>query len=173
MFVLAAALLVIIGLWVRNQNATSARNQVTDIIRLDTRGDDVSPNIDSLKTYVQSHMGASAQFTLDGAYQRAGDAAKASAAASSGTGNVYVDAQKACAGHTDSITQAKCNQAYIQAHLSSLPSPTPVAQPKLSDYQYKFTAPIWTPDLAGALFLGGLAALGFGLFRMPRRRHRR
>jgi hypothetical protein len=172
MFVLAAALLVIFGLYVRSQNATSAHNQVSDIVRLDGQGADVSPNIDSLKTYVKNHMGAKAQFTLDGAYQRAQDAAKASAAAATGTGNVYADAYKACAGHTDSITQAKCNQAYIQSHLSSLPSATPVAQPKLADYQYKYTAPLWTPDLAGALLVGALAALVLGLFRLPRR-HRR
>jgi hypothetical protein len=33
----------------------------------------------------------------------------------------------------------------------------------LADFQYKLTAPFWTPDLAGALLLGALVAFGLAL----------
>jgi hypothetical protein len=170
MFVLAAALLAIGGLYVRSKNASSAHDQASAILRLDSSGAGASSSIESLKTYVHTHMGATVSYTLNTSYQKAVTAAQAAQAQQS-SGNVYADAQRACAGHTDSITQAKCNQAYLQAHLTG-PSPTPVPQPNLTDYQYNLRSPLWTPDLAGALMVGALAALVLGLWRLPKRRQR-
>jgi hypothetical protein len=170
MFVLAAALLFIGGLYVRSLNGSSSRKQAADIVRLDSSGADISPTLDSLKTYVHTHMGASATVVLNGSFGRADAAAKVAAQAPTASAQVYADAQKACSGHTDSITQARCNTQYIQAHLANLPSPTPVPQPKVADYTYRFVSPLWTPDLAGALILGAVAALIIGLARLPRRR---
>lgn len=170
MFVLAAVLLLIGALYVRSLNGSSAQKQASNIVRLDSTGADISPTLDSLKTYARTHMGASVTVILNGSFTRADAAAKAAAQAPTASAQVYADAQKACSGHTDSITQARCNTLYIQAHLSNLPSTSPLPQPKVADYTYKFTSPLWAPDLAGALILGALAALIIGLVRIPRRR---
>jgi type II secretory pathway pseudopilin PulG len=104
-----------------------------------------------------------------GSYDRAAKAATASTGQPD-TGQIYADAQRACSGKTDSVTQARCNQQYIQAHTSSLPSPSPVPQPKLAEYQHRVSAPLWTPDITGVLFLGALASAGAGLFAIWRQR---
>jgi len=170
MFVTAALLLLAGGLYVRAHNASVARQKADAVVALDKTGADTSVDRDDLKSYVATHMGASVTYTLSGSFDAAEAAAKAAANASSGTAQIYADAQRICGGKTDSITQAKCNQQYIQSHLANLPTPTPVVQPKLSDYQYKLRAPLWTADLAGALLLGGIAALALAFLRMPRRR---
>jgi hypothetical protein len=96
---------------------------------------------------------------LANAYVKAQAAAQASAAAQAANSQIYADAQRLCSGKSDSITQAKCNQDYISKHLANVPLPTPVAEPKAADYQLKLSAPLWTPDLAGAAVLGAAAAL--------------
>jgi hypothetical protein len=161
LFVVAAVLLIALGMYVRAHNASIARQQATNIVNLDSAGSDTSGAIENLKAYVLGHMGASTNFTLQVSYDRAVAQAKAAATASSNSSKVYADAQRACSGHTDSITQARCNQEYIAHHL---------AAPQLSSYQYHFRAPLWTPDLAGAFVLGGLAALVLGLVPFPARR---
>jgi hypothetical protein len=170
LFVVAAVVLIALGMYVRAHNASIARQQATNIVNLDSAGSDTSGAIENLKAYVLGHMGASTNFTLQVSYDRAVAQAKAAATASSNSSKVYADAQRACSGHTDSITQARCNQEYIAHHLGSTAIPTPVAAPQLSSYQYHFRAPLWTPDLAGAFVLGGLAALVLGLVPFPARR---
>jgi hypothetical protein len=171
LFVLAAIALVGAGFYVRSQNAANASSREGDIVTQDLAGADTTASVAALKTYVKNHLGASAEFTLTGAFDKAMAAAKASAAAQSANSQVYADAQRACSGKTDSITQARCNQAYLQQHLVSLPATTPVAEPKIADYQYKLRAPIWTPDLAGALFLGAAVSLVLGLFTRGQKRY--
>jgi hypothetical protein len=155
--------------WSGGNHHHQAARQDGAIVQSDINGADTTADINSLKAYVLAHMGASTSFTLTGSYNRAVDAAKAAANASAANAQVYADAQKACGGRTDSITQARCNQDYIAKHLANLPPPGPVVEPKLADYQRNFRAPIWTPDIAGALMLGALAALGFGLVRLRRK----
>jgi len=162
-FVLVALLLAGAGLYFRAQNASQAKKSVSQIIATDNTGVSTTTAITNLETYSHSHMGASVSFTLSGSFSRAQAAATASAnAQSSASSALYAAAQRACMGHTDSITQANCNTAYIQSHLQSI-NMTTVPQPKLAAYRYSFKSPFWAPDLAGALFLGAAVALALSL----------
>ena len=166
LFVIAAIMLLGAGLFLRAANAHSSRTQADTIIKNDINGTDTSVALASLKDFVNIHMGSSVSFSLRSAYDRAQAAAQTSTAPVGATSQVYADAQRSCAGKSDSITQARCNQAYIQQHLSAAPTPTPapVPTPKLSDYQYTFIAPVWSPDIAGAVLLGAAVSLIFGIF---------
>jgi hypothetical protein len=174
LFIIAALLLAAAGLYAQFNSATSARSQAQAITTLDESDASTVAQVNSLKSYVAEHMGTSVTIQLTGSYNRAQAASasstQAAQAAQSANAQVYADAQKSCMSKADSITQAKCNAAYLQTHLSTAPTPTPVAQPKLSDYQIPLTAPFWTPDLAGALMVGALAAFVVALVVVPKRR---
>ena len=164
LFVVAAVFLAGAGIFVRASSAHSSRIQADSIIKDDASGKATPASVASLKDFVGQHMGSSVSFTLKSGYDRAQAAAQTSASSTNAASQVYADAQRVCSGKSDSITQARCNQAYISQHLSTAPAPAPVTAPKLSDYMYAFAAPAWTPDLAGALLLGAVAAIIFGLF---------
>lgn len=171
LFVFAAVILAAAGIFFRASSAHSARLQVDSIVKSDAAGTDTAAAIASLKSFAALHMGASVSFTLQSSYDRALAASKAAAPAPTNSSQIYADAQRACAGKSDSITQARCNEAYISAHLTpATPAPAPVAAPQLADYKYAFNSPLWTPDLAGALFLGAaFAALAAFLIRQRKR----
>jgi hypothetical protein len=170
LFISAAVILAAAGLYFRAANTHTAKNQAAELVRTDAAGPSAPASLASLKAFVAGHMGASVSFTLQGSYDRA--AAQAAAAATNANSQIYADAQKACGGKSDSVTQAKCNHAYLSAHLTNVAIPTPVPAPKLADYQYNLKAPFWAPDLAGALLLGAVVALGFSLpFGRRRSRH--
>jgi hypothetical protein len=175
LFVLSAIVLAAGGLYYRAQNAHHAQELANEFVQFNISSPAVNPYGTPLKDFVDSHMGATVKYTLQGSYDRIKAAADASAAAASSAqssnSQVYADAQRACSGHTDSITQARCNAAYIAAHSASITAtPTPVPAPKLADYQVTLRSPLWTPDLPGALFLGAVLALLFAVF-LTRRRH--
>src|ERR1700683_2324776 len=172
-FLILALILLGGGLYVRAHNAASAKSQVANIQSLDSaNAAGTNPAIASLKSYVKDHMGATAKFTLTGSYQRAVTAANAAAAVAAANARVYAAAPAACRGHTDSITQAECNQRYLAQHLVTEPSSAASATPPaLAAYEYNLSTPAWTPDLAGALLLGAAAALVLAV-AWPRRRRR-
>ena len=165
LFVFAAVILAGAGIFFRASSTHTARVQADQIVKNDSAGTDTASGIATLKAFVASHMGASVSFTLKASYDRAIAAARPPAPPANTTSQVYVDAQRACSGKSDSITQARCNQNYLAQHLSAVPAatPAPVPAPKLADYQYGLVAPLWTPDLAGALLLGAVASVGVGL----------
>jgi hypothetical protein len=170
LFIAVAIILAAAGFYARSRNAQTAHTQANQLVRQDASGTDTTAALAALKDYVASHMGASADFTLAAAYARATAAAQAAAAASAANSQISAQAQAHCAGKSDSITQARCNQAYLAQHLSNVPPPAPVAAPKAADYHYTLRAPVWTPDLAGALLLGSVIALAIATFGRWRRR---
>jgi hypothetical protein len=168
LFFLAAVILAGAGLYSRAASTRTARTQADALVRADAAA--AAPaQLASLKAFVGGHMGASVDFTLKGSYDRAGVAAAAAATTTTTNSQIYAAAQASCGGKSDSITQARCNQAYLFAHLANVPPPVYVPAPKLTDYQYNLRAPLWTPDLAGALLLGAALATGAG-FLIGRRR---
>lgn len=171
LFMLAAFALVAAGIYSRSLSEKEAKNLVNTVQSADVAGANSTTAISDLQSYVKSHVGASVTYTLTGSYNRAVTQANAAASAQNSNGQIYAAAQAACSGKTDSITQAKCNQAYLQSHLANLPPQTTVLQPKLSDYQFSLRSPSWTPDLTGSLFLGALAAFILGLASKSGRRH--
>lgn len=170
-YLLLALILVVAGWVIRNQNSQEARRQAEAVMKQDLAGQPTDAAVADLQDFVRQHGGVTATFTLQGAYNRDVARAKEAIAAASATNSqIYADAQKACSGKSDSITQARCNQDYISKHLQSV-SITAPHEPSLSNYQRVVKAPWWTPDLSGALLLGGVAALAIGLFNLrPRRR---
>jgi regulator of protease activity HflC (stomatin/prohibitin superfamily) len=158
------------GLYMRNQNHAEAAKLAVVVLEADKEAQDTKGPLETLRAYTALHMGASASLTLQDSYERARAAAEAAAAAAQAANSqIYADAQRLCGGRSNSLVQAKCNQDYLAKHLSAAP-PATVTAPKLSDYQYRIRAPWWTPDLAGALMLGGAAALAFGLWGFMRPR---
>jgi formate-dependent nitrite reductase membrane component NrfD len=172
LFVVAALVLLAASFYVRSRNAATAQAQADQIEAQDTAGSDTTAAFTNLQAYARSHLGVDVNLTLNGSYARAQTAAKAAATASAVNSQIYADAQRACGGKTDSITQARCNQDYLDKHLTNVPQPTPVAEPKLADYQHSIRSPVWAPDIAGALLLGGLAALVLAIVVNTRRRRR-
>ena len=172
LFIIFAVVLLGAGIVYRAASAHEARAEADKIVAADLAGQDTSSAITTLKAFAAGHMGASVNFTLKGSYDRAQAAAAAAANTPAPNAQVYADAQRACSGKSDSIVQAKCNQAYVAAHLTAVATPTPVPAPKLAGYQYAVVAPLWTPDLAGALLLGAAAALALSAILRPRKRGR-
>jgi hypothetical protein len=171
-FVLAAAALGFAGLYFRGQNATEANRRADAIVEQDLAGQDPTASIAALKAYVQTHTGASVDFTLTGAYDRDLKAYQ-SAKSSTDQSQVYIEAQKACGGQRDSITQAKCVTQYVQARMAAAtPAPSPPPEPKLAKYRYDLNAPLWASDLPGALLLGAVIAALFAVAGLFTRRKR-
>ena len=144
-----AAALVALGLVAHNHS--SARAQAALIVQQDAAGKDVSQSIAVLRGYVGSHMGSSVSFVLNGAYERQQQAAQAAAQPQT-TGDVYQQAQAACASIKNAVQQAQCNQNYLNSHLqAATPAVSPVAAPNQADYSYMLAAPVWTSDTAGII----------------------
>lgn len=176
LFFLAGVVLAGLGLFFEAKDSHDAHTRANAIVQADqVAGCDMvtacgNGSIQDLQTFVKTHMGTSVSVTLNGSYTRAQSTSQAASAAQASNANVYAAAQAACNGKTDSLVQARCNEAYLQAHLPAS-TPAPVPAPKLSDYQFNLKAPFWTPDLAGALLLGSLIAFVLLLFSLlkPRR----
>ncbi|HEY6736958.1 MAG TPA: hypothetical protein VI322_04560 [Candidatus Saccharimonadia bacterium] len=166
LYLLVGLALLGAGWYVRSQNLAEAKRQAAAIVDQDKTGALSTSAEAELADYVKTHTGATVSYTLQGAYDRDLAAAKAAvAAASAANSQIYADAQKACAGKTDSITQAKCNQDYLAKHLKATPTAN-ISEPAIASYQRKLTGPWWAPDLAGALLLGGVIAGALGLWQI-------
>jgi hypothetical protein len=175
LFFLAGIVLAGLGLVFEAKDSHYAHAQANAIVQDDqgapNPNEGATAALLNLQNFVKTHMGTSVTFALSGSYNRALAASQAASAAQASSSSIYAAAQAACSGKTDSLVQARCNEAYLQSHLPAA-TPTPVAAPKLADYQYNLKAPFWTPDLAGALLLGSLIASVLLLFSLlkPRRR---
>lgn len=171
--VMVAVVLAAAGLYFMHKNSQYVKTQVAAIQSEDATATPAA-DLTIIKSYVSSHMGTSTNFVLTASYNRALTAAQAAQSAAASNAQVYAAAQAACSGKTDSITQAKCNANYLATHLQSQTQSTPTPTPQLADYTYHLSSPLWTPDLAGALLLGGLLALGWWAFTgLPSSRRRR
>jgi hypothetical protein len=171
LFVGAAVILAGLGLFFQARNAATSRTLATSVVNDDQNQVPATADIQLLKDFVGSHMGSSVTYTLTGSYNRAQAQAQAAQAVQNSVSQIYADAQKACSGKTDSITQARCNTAYINAHIATLPPAGATTPPNIASYTYKLRSPIWTADLAGALFLGAAAAAAMFVFTLRRRRY--
>jgi hypothetical protein len=170
LLIIVALGLAAAGLYFAYLNNGQAHRWAAAVVAADQAGADTTAQMTALRAYVAGHMGAGAEVSLAASYSRAQQAARAAAAAQAANSQIYADAQRVCGGKRDSITQAKCQQDYLTSHLANVPLPTAVPEPKLADYQLKLRAPWWTPDLAGACFLGAAGALGFLGWAFWRRR---
>ena len=151
-------------------NQRQATRQANAIIAADNQALDTTAAIAALKAYAADHTGAGVTFTLSAAYARAQAAATAQASAAANSVALYSQAQQACSGRTDSITQSRCVQDYVSKRLVKAPAPAQVAVPQAADFAYRFRNRAWAPDGAGALLLGGALALVAGVVMTVRGR---
>jgi hypothetical protein len=146
-----------VGLTAANQK--EAQTRVAAIVAKDNQGQETATDLNALKSYAAAHINGSATVTLIAAFQRAQAQAQAQSEAASSSNKLYSEAQQVCSGHTDSITQARCVQAYVSQRLVAAPAPSQVTAPLASNFVFVYKSPLWTPDTAGACLLGGIAVL--------------
>lgn len=145
---------------------------VASILKADLASAPTEATLGALGAFVRTHINASVDVTLTGAYARAQGKAKADAQAASINAQLYIAAQKACSGRTDSVTQSRCVQDYVSKRLSGAPPATQVVAPQLADFTYRFASPVWTTDFAGLLFLGAFALFaGVVVLQFSRKGH--
>lgn len=122
--------------------------------------------LNELKRYVTSHSGSSVTVALTATYNKAVSDAQAAAAQSAAPSTtLYAEAQAACLGRgVSSVTQAQCNQTYIQSHSAGSTITPVVTLPNLSDYTYPLVGPMLTLDGSSVLFgLSFLSLIGIVL----------
>jgi hypothetical protein len=162
-FFIIAIGLIAAGVTAAYFNKQEAERQVARIVAADQKGEDTVSTLSILKIYTGSHMFSGQTVVLKAGFERSQKAFTEATAAANASAQIYVAAQKACAGKSDSIVQAKCNAQYLSEHLSNVPVTATVPEPKLEAYTYKYVSPIWTPDFAGVLLLaGGLFGIWWG-----------
>lgn len=137
-------------------NARTAKDKARQIVAADQESLDTKTAQRELADYVYSHMNSSVQYTLRGSFDRATETVHL-ANQPQVSGQVYQQAQAACAGRADSIAQSRCVTGYLSQHAPTNPSSTPAELPKLADFTIALHAPRWTPDLAGLSLLAAMA----------------
>jgi hypothetical protein len=160
-FFTIAVIAAVIGLDQVVAHQHHAGTLATAIIASDQQGLATTTQQQSLLQYTQAHMAVSETIFLAGSYNRAVQAADAAANPAS-NGQIYSEAQAACASHANSIVQADCVQAYVAAHSTPSTDPQAVTQPTKAAYTKTFKAPGWTTDSAGIAFLIMLVAVAMG-----------
>jgi len=157
-FLIIGLLAVLVGM----QQLVAHRGHASDLAKTiktkDASALDVSAESTILQAYVDKHMGSTQKLVFEGSYKRAMDSYQATSSPQS-NGKVYAEAQAACAGRTDSITQARCVQAYVASHSTPSSNPQPMAKPKKSDYTKVYKAPGWTGDSTGIALLVALVSV--------------
>jgi dihydroxyacetone kinase DhaKLM complex PTS-EIIA-like component DhaM len=143
--ILLAILALIFGLAQLNMNTRHALRLRDQIINKDQAAQPVAQDIATLTDYVHSHMRTDVKFELAGSYQRAVTAAQPAV-----NGAVYAQAQSACSGRSDSVTQARCVTDFVSRRLPATP---PAPPPDRAKYTYDIHSPAWTPNAAGSAFL--------------------
>jgi hypothetical protein len=134
-----------------------ATKRADSIVIKDNAGVDTTADRQELKQYVAAHMNTRVTVALKASYERAYQTADAAANPAS-NGQVYSQAQAACASKANSIVQAQCVQSYIASHTQPAANPQSVTKPRLSDYVTTYRAPFWTLDATGLSLLIAVGA---------------
>lgn len=151
--------LIIVGVIAMALNHSSAASQATSIVAADAASKDTTLLRDQLKNYSSAHMNAATALELNSSYNRDVKVAQDAASGAQATGQVYAQAQAACASKSDSLVQARCVAAFVATHSAPLAQPKAPLLPERSKYSYHFPSPAWTADLAGISLASGFIAL--------------
>lgn len=152
-------LLLLVSIISMAVNHSSAASRATAIRAADASGQDTTLLRDQLKEYSAAHMAAATSVELTASYNKDVKAAQNAAGGAQATGQVYAQAQTACASKNDSIVQARCVAAYVAAHSTPLAQPKAAVLPDRSKYQYHYPSPPWSADLAGLSLSGAFISL--------------
>lgn len=152
-----AFLFGVIQLARNSNNAIALKNQV---LARDAAGQNATTELEDLNKFVKSHMNASITFTRESAYHQAVANANPKPAVS---GEVYAKAQAACAGRSDSVTQARCVTDYLARNAPTTQA-QPAALPNVEDYTVSLVSPRYTTDLAGLSFMVSTIAVALAFW---------
>jgi hypothetical protein len=167
----AAAVTALVGVQQLAAHRQHAAQLTVAVVTADQTGLDSAPPQAALAAYTKQHMGTQRRVFLSGRFEGATAAAQQAANPQS-NGQVYAQAQAACGGKLDSVTQARCVTNYVSSHSQPSANPQPVQLPERSDAQFNpvFTSPRWTPDSTGlALVLTLAFVLVAGVMGLRRR----
>jgi hypothetical protein len=168
-FFIFAVVAALVGLGAVFADQHHASSLASALLKRNAAGFNTTTDQQTLANYAQHHMGVSEKLFLAGSYNQAVQAAQLAANPLS-NGAIYAQAQAACASHADSITQANCVQAYVNGHTQPSANPQAVAIPAKAAYTKSFTAPGWTPDVAGIAFLVAIVAAAGAAYLLALRR---
>lgn len=140
-----------------------ANRQAAELVAQDKASQDVALLKQQIEGYVADHMGVRVQVFLEGSYDRAYKAAQTAANPAS-NGQVYTQAQAACGGRSDSVSQAKCVSEYVAKNSTPSTNPQPMVAPDKQGYTLDLTGPNWSLSLAGVALLASLAAFVMGCY---------
>lgn len=158
-YTLALAVVAILagaGLIVSHQHHL---NELGDaIVAKDTAAQDVTADLAAAQSYADKHMGVSASVELKAGYNRA-QAASQAALNPASNGQVYQDAQTACASKADSIVQARCVQSYLAAHSQPSANPQVAVAPNPADFIHKLKGPNFSTDATGIVLIAATVLL--------------
>ena len=165
---ISVVVLGVLALLFLQSNAATARRKAEEIKQLDAAGKPTLQKEKELRKYSLDHMNASTEFELTGSYRRA-QQEQQRASQNRVNGQVYAQAQAACGGRRDSVSQAKCVREY-----ASRQAPAPVVPVTINRKAYvrESNSPGWTPDLAGISLLAAVIAAILALVK-PKRHGRR
>ena len=158
-FIVVAIICALAGIVFLRANSQNAANLRAQLLQSDTQSQDITSQLNQIKTYVFRHMNASVKFELTGSYERAVAAAKQAQAVNQ-SGDIYAQAQAVCGQDvgTGSVAQVKCVEDYLNQHVTPGTNPQLTTLPDRSLYNYSFSSPTWTADLAGLSLLAAILA---------------
>ncbi|MEX0668511.1 MAG: hypothetical protein WD061_02125 [Candidatus Saccharimonadales bacterium] len=143
--------LAIVGLRNNNIEVNNIRAQIE---ALDTQGEDVRDMVETdLKDFVFSHMNASVEIFLAGAYNRKVTQAQEDIN-QSGQAQVYQDAMDQCDREGRPLHEnTQCVRDYMIARMDDNMDLSALDISR-ADFTYRYYSPKWTPDMAGLSLLG-------------------
>lgn len=162
-FLALALVAAFFGLTQLYGNAKHAAALRDAIVAADGQGSDVTGSLTDLGNFVHTHMAANTTVFLAGSYNRA-DAAYQASLAPSVSGQLYAEAQKACASRADSIVQARCVTDYVQKRLQPVNS-QPAPKPDKKTYTHAFISPPFASDSAGLAFMTAAICVVLAVWR--------
>lgn len=162
-FFITALAAGIIFAWLIVSNQRQLVQLGTQLQAQDKAGQDVAAAKQKFTDYAKRHMGVRATVFLDTSYRKAIDAARA-AATPAVNAQIYSQAQAACGGKSDSVSQSKCVSAYIASNSAPSANPQPMTMPDKQSYTVTAVGPNWNLSFAGVSLLLSLASFTMGCY---------
>lgn len=158
--------LFIFSVWAVRNNSKNLEPHILKVVAADKAGRGIDEALRDLGNYISDHMntGLNEPIQLAYSYDRAAQAVIDSAQASA-DGGIYKKAQAVCEDPNVLLSvRAACVQDYVLKNAPPGKTPEALEFPDKALFTYSFTAPAWSPDLAGwslvAMSLTGAAVFG-------------
>lgn len=147
----------------RSNNKTMGELKL-DVVAADSNNENTQEALNKLAAYVFSHMNTSTEVELAQSYERAVEAAQRDAASNSSDPKLYEKAQRKCQDKLQS-QRVPCIQEFVLANTDEI-NPQPITLPEKAFYVFAFSAPLWSPDLAGFSLAAVVVSLLLVVFKL-------